>query len=115
MSGKSRMKGSTVASQAVDAASYLFTSWITPGQLSPKYSYWDIQIDLATSSTISIHKSATASGTILATMTFLASAVFPAGQVQGLTFMAEGSMFYNLQPAATTTFRECIINERFDW
>ena len=109
------MKGSAVASLAVDAASYVYSQWISCGQLSPKYSYWDIQVDLATTSTISIHKSSSASGTIFATMTFLSSANFTAGQVVGLTFMAEASMFYNFQPAATTTFREFIINERFDW
>ena len=112
---KSRGKGSTIASQAIDAASYVFTTWIPYGQLSPKFAYWDIQIGVATSTTIAVHKSASASGTIISTLTFLASANFTAGQMFGLTMMAEGSMFYNFQPAATTTFREFQINERFDW
>ena len=116
MASKSRLKGSAVQNLAVDAASYVYSKWISGGQLSPPYSYLDIQVDLATTTTLGLTFATDSLGTgIFATTTLLASGNFTAGQLYGLTVMAQASIFMNIQPAATTTFRTLTINERFDW
>ena len=113
---KSHVKGTAVASLAVDAASLVYSAWISGGQLSPVVSYWDIQVDLATTATLGllISNAATTSG-VFATTTLNGSANITAGQLVGFTVMARASFFYNFQPSATTTFREFVVNERYDW
>ena len=116
MSGKSRLKGSNVQNLAVDSSSYVYGKWISGGQLSPKFSFFDIQVHLATTATLSVEFATDSLGTgVFATTTLYASASFTAGQLIGVSMMAEGSIFYNIKPSATTTFRTLTISERFDW
>ena len=116
MSQKSRQKGPAVASLLVDAASYVYATWLSGGQLSPRVGYWDIQIDLSSGATIGVDFASDSAGTgVFATTTLYASANFPSGQLIGVTMMTQGSVFYNFKPSATVTFRTMIVNERFDW
>ena len=116
MSIKSRLKGSSVQNLAVDSASYVYAAWISGCQLSPKYSFFDIQADLATTATLSVEFATGTAGTgVFATTTLFSSGNFTAGQLIGVSMMAEGSIFYNIKPSATTTFRTLTISERFDW
>ncbi len=112
----SRRKGVSVQALAVDAASYVYAAWISGGTLNKQISYFDIQVDLGTSTTLAWEMATGAAGTgVFGTTTLYGSASFTAGQLIGLTTLAEASIYYNIKPAATTTFRSLIINERFDW
>ena len=110
------MKGVEVASLAVDAASYVYATWISGGQLNQRYSYFDIQVDLATTATLGVDFATGAAGTgVFATTTLNGSVSFAAGQLIALTMMAQSSIYFNIKPSATTTFKTLMINECFDW
>lgn len=116
MAEKSRIKGPPVASQLVDAASYVYSTWLTGGQRTQRLSYWDIQADLSSGATLALEIATSSDGSgVFATTTLYASQAFPSGQLIGVTVMALASVYYNIKPSATVTFRQLIINERFDW
>ena len=106
----------SVASLAVDAGSYVFSSWLQPNCNSntQRPTTWRAQVQLATDSILRAVYSYNSAGTTpFATGAIHAGSAgtLLAGLLYRETLEARSSVYVNFQPSATTTFQQFWISE----
>lgn len=102
---------------SVDSASYIATSWIAGGQLSPKLSMLDVQIALqGTDAIFYVVWSENSDGSSpFATSALNAGGTLKASLLYGFSHTGLASVFWNYQLSATTTVELLHVVEQFDW
>jgi len=116
MSQKTHQKGSSIQNTSVDKGSYIFTNWISGGQLSPPLSLFTAHVILGTAASLmSVWATGTAGTGVFATGNFGSALDLPANAMYGFTHVGVASTFVNYQVGATVTVKLFYVSETFDW
>lgn len=99
---------------AIDAASYVGTSWYTPSRWKSTNALYDVYWVVATAASLTLHVTTTA----LATTKYSVPLKGGSTTINTLhtdSFVMPGSHFFNLQAGVTTTLNYFIMVERTQW
>lgn len=105
-----------VQNTAVDAASYVNSTWIAGGDQNQKFSLLGIELSIATQAILYKVLSTSSDGTSpFATIALNTGAAIPVNAAHGFDTFAKASVFMNFQFSATTTCQEFFVVERMRW
>jgi hypothetical protein len=98
--------GSTLASAALDGASFVWSQWQTPSCPGKSVETWNININMgATTATMFLDIAYSAAGTVFSTSAINSGASIIVGALSGYSAEAIAGWFYNLHFGATTTIK----------
>lgn len=105
-----------IQNSAVDAASYVATTWIAGGDLNQLFSMLDVETSIATTAILYKVISVNSDGSSpFATIAMNNGVTLTANAGFGWSTFAKASTFINFQFSATTTLKEFWVVERPRW
>lgn len=105
-----------IQNSAVDAASYVATTWIAGGDLNQKFSMLDIETSIGTTAILYKVLSTSSDGTSpFATIAMESGVSLTAGNGYGWSTINKASVYMNFQFSATTTVEQFWAVERMKW
>ena len=105
-----------IQNSAVDAASFVATTWIAGGDLNQMFSMLDVETSIATTAILYKVISVNSDGSSpFATISMEGGTSLTVGAGYGWSTFAKASTYINFQFSATTTLKEFWVVERMKW